>query len=73
MKNINVVGAIKIIVLISIAKIVSLFEKKPIDNPRIYYLNKISYTICPNGEKFEYKCEKCGSINGRCNIENEIF
>jgi hypothetical protein len=73
MKNINVVGAIKILTLIGIAKIVSFFEKKPLNNPRIYYHNKISYTICPNGEKFDYKCEKCGSISGRCNIENEIF
>lgn len=73
MKNINFIGAIKIMVLIGIAKIVSLFEKKPMDNPRIYYYNKISYTICPNGEKFEYKCEKCGSISGRCDTQKEII
>lgn len=73
MKNINVIGAIKIIFLISTAKILSLFEKKPLGNPIIYYYNKISHTVCPNGEKFEYKCEKCGSISGRCEIEKDII
>ncbi len=73
MKNINVIGAIKILALIGVAKITSMFEKKPLNNPRIYYNNKVAYTVCPNGEKFEYKCEKCGSLTGRCNIEEEIF
>lgn len=26
----------------------------------------ISHTVCNKGIKFKYKCDKCGSLSGRC-------